>query len=74
MTRSNSSDVAPDTDTAASADVATVRAEVAPLFQPLQVRSLRVANRIVMSPMTREFSPSGVPGPDVVAYTVHVWK
>ena len=34
----------------------------------LQVRCLRVANRIVMAPMTREFSPGGVPGQDVVAY------
>ena len=41
---------------------------VAPLFQPLSVRGLRLANRIVMSPMTREFSPNGVPGEDVVAY------
>ena len=41
---------------------------VEPLFRPLAVRSLRLANRIVMSPMTREFSPGGVPGDDVVAY------
>ena len=58
MTRSNSSDVAPDTDTRS---LDTRRGPCARkwrrLFQPLQVRSLRVANRIVMSPMTREFSP-----------------
>jgi 2,4-dienoyl-CoA reductase-like NADH-dependent reductase (Old Yellow Enzyme family) len=41
---------------------------VEPLFAPLPVRSLRLANRIVMSPMTRGFSPGGVPGPDVAAY------
>jgi 2,4-dienoyl-CoA reductase-like NADH-dependent reductase (Old Yellow Enzyme family) len=41
---------------------------VAPLFAPLQVRSLRLKNRIVMSPMTRGFSPGGVPGEDVAAY------
>ncbi len=41
---------------------------VAPLFQPLQVRGLALANRVVMAPMTREFSPDGVPGDDVVAY------
>lgn len=41
---------------------------VAPLFQPLQVRGLALANRVVMAPMTREFSPGGVPGDDVVAY------
>ncbi|PQP15903.1 NADH:flavin oxidoreductase [Rhodococcus opacus] len=38
------------------------------LFEPLQVRSLALPNRIVMSPMTREHSPGGVPGADVVAY------
>jgi len=39
-----------------------------PLFEPLQLRSLRLANRLVMSPMTRQASPGGVPGPDVAAY------
>lgn len=39
-----------------------------PLFQPFKLRSLTVENRIVMSPMTREFSPAGVPGTDVAAY------
>lgn len=39
-----------------------------PLFAPLQIRSLALPNRIVMSPMTREHSPDGVPGPDVAAY------
>lgn len=38
------------------------------LFEPLQVRSLALPNRIVMSPMTREHSPGGVPGADVAAY------
>jgi 2,4-dienoyl-CoA reductase-like NADH-dependent reductase (Old Yellow Enzyme family) len=66
-TPDNSNDAAVNA-AATLANVETVRAEVAPLFQPLQIRSLRVANRIVMSPMTREFSPSGIPGPDVVAY------
>jgi len=41
---------------------------VAPLFQPLQVRSLTLRNRIVMSAMTRRFSPGGIPGDDVAAY------
>ena len=41
---------------------------VAPLFQPVSIRSLSLPNRIVMSPMTREFSPDGVPTEDVVAY------
>src|SRR5581483_4963693 len=42
--------------------------QVEPLFTPLTVRGLTLRNRIVMSPMTRNFSPQGVPGPDVAAY------
>ncbi len=38
------------------------------LFQPFALKSLRLANRIAMAPMTRSFSPDGVPGDDVVAY------
>lgn len=38
------------------------------LLQPLAIRSLRLPNRIVMAPMTRSFSPQGVPGEDVAAY------
>jgi len=38
------------------------------LFAPLQVGPVRLANRIVMAPMTRNFSPGGVPGADVAAY------
>jgi 2,4-dienoyl-CoA reductase-like NADH-dependent reductase (Old Yellow Enzyme family) len=38
------------------------------LFQPFRVKSLTVKNRIVMAPMTRSFSPEGVPGEDVAAY------
>ena len=38
------------------------------LFEPLTVRSLEIANRIVMSPMTRSRSRAGVPGPDVAQY------
>lgn len=40
----------------------------APFFQPFQHKSLKLANRIVMAPMTRSFSPNGVPGADVAAY------
>jgi 2,4-dienoyl-CoA reductase-like NADH-dependent reductase (Old Yellow Enzyme family) len=40
----------------------------APLFTPFQLGSLTLPNRIVMAPMTRSFSPGGVPGPDVAAY------
>lgn len=32
------------------------------LFRPLSIRSLELANRIVMPAMTRLFAPSGVPG------------
>ena len=45
-----------------------VAIDVEPLFQPLQIRGLALANRIVMAPMTRNFSPAGVPGADVAAY------
>jgi 2,4-dienoyl-CoA reductase-like NADH-dependent reductase (Old Yellow Enzyme family) len=41
---------------------------VAPLFTPFTIRNLTLPNRIVMAPMTRAFSPGGVPGPDVAAY------
>ena len=39
-----------------------------PLFKPFSVGKLKLANRIVMAPMTRSFSPGGVPGADVAAY------
>jgi 2,4-dienoyl-CoA reductase-like NADH-dependent reductase (Old Yellow Enzyme family) len=38
------------------------------LFTPFAIRQLKLANRIVMAPMTRSFSPGGIPGPDVAAY------
>ncbi|MEW2221965.1 NADH:flavin oxidoreductase [Streptomyces sp. NPDC006990] len=38
------------------------------LSRPFGVRGLHVPNRIVMAPMTRQFSPGGVPGPDVAQY------
>ena len=38
------------------------------LFTPFTLKSLTLQNRVVMAPMTREFSPDGVPGPDVAAY------
>ena len=38
------------------------------LFQPFQLRSLALKNRIVMAPMTRSFSPQGIPGENVAAY------
>ena len=33
----------------------------ASLFQPFTCKSLHLPNRIVMAPMTRSFSPGGVP-------------
>src|ERR1700728_202686 len=38
------------------------------LFTPFTIKQLTLANRIVMAPMTRSFSPGGVPGADVAAY------
>lgn len=38
------------------------------LFEPLQIRGVTLRNRIVMSPMTRGFSPGGVPTDAVAAY------
>lgn len=38
------------------------------LFQPFEHKSLRLTNRIVMAPMTRCFSPNGIPTADVAAY------
>ena len=38
------------------------------LFQPITIKSLTLKNRIVMAPMTRSFSPDGVPTAEVAAY------
>ena len=38
------------------------------LFSPFKLKSLDIKNRIVMAPMTRSFSPNGVPTPEVAAY------
>jgi 2,4-dienoyl-CoA reductase-like NADH-dependent reductase (Old Yellow Enzyme family) len=38
------------------------------LSRPLGLNGLTLPNRIVMAPMTRRFSPDGVPGEDVAAY------
>ncbi|WJY13344.1 NADH:flavin oxidoreductase [Pectobacteriaceae bacterium CE90] len=38
------------------------------LFRPFKLKSLELKNRIVMAPMTRTFSPNGVPGDNVAAY------
>ena len=38
------------------------------LFTPFECKSLKLANRVLMAPMSRYFSPAGVPGDDVAAY------
>lgn len=38
------------------------------LFSPYRLNELRLPNRIVMAPMTRSFSPEGIPTADVAAY------
>jgi 2,4-dienoyl-CoA reductase-like NADH-dependent reductase (Old Yellow Enzyme family) len=38
------------------------------LFRPFQVKTLKLPNRIVMAPMTRSFSPKGVPTTQVADY------
>jgi 2,4-dienoyl-CoA reductase-like NADH-dependent reductase (Old Yellow Enzyme family) len=42
--------------------------DLSPLFEPLTVRGVTLRNRVVMSPMTRYFSPGGIPTDDVAAY------
>ncbi len=38
------------------------------LFEPFNLASLSLPNRIVMAPMTRSFSPGHIPGEDVAGY------
>ena len=38
------------------------------LFQPFSSDKLTLKNRVIMAPMTRNFSPNYIPGDDVVAY------
>jgi 2,4-dienoyl-CoA reductase-like NADH-dependent reductase (Old Yellow Enzyme family) len=45
-----------------------MRGDLAPLFSEFTYGPLTLANRFVMSPMTRNFSPDGVPGDNVAAY------
>ncbi|MFE2278862.1 NADH:flavin oxidoreductase [Streptomyces sp. NPDC059454] len=46
----------------------TVARAAAVLSRPATINGLTVPNRIAMAPMTRMFSPGGVPGEDVVSY------
>ncbi|MFE1749501.1 NADH:flavin oxidoreductase [Streptomyces anandii] len=50
----------------ASESAASRAAQV--LSRPVTLNGLTVPNRIVMAPMTRMFSPGGVPGEDVLSY------
>jgi 2,4-dienoyl-CoA reductase-like NADH-dependent reductase (Old Yellow Enzyme family) len=38
------------------------------LISAVSVAGLKLRNRLVMAPMTRQFSPGGIPGDDVAAY------
>lgn len=49
-----------------TASAASRAAEI--LSRPISLNGLTVPNRIVMAPMTRMFSPGGVPGDDVQSY------
>ncbi|MCL7425178.1 NADH:flavin oxidoreductase [Streptomyces sp. YS415] len=52
--------------TVAASEAASRAAEI--LSRPTSINGLTVPNRIVMAPMTRMFSPGGVPGEDVASY------
>lgn len=45
-----------------------MRALLAPLFEPLTIRRVELRNRLVMAPMTRGFSPHGIPDRAVAGY------
>lgn len=49
-------------------DTATKTQETAGLFTPIEVKSLKLRNRFAMAPMTRAFSPGGVPRENVAEY------
>ncbi len=38
------------------------------LFQPFDIKTTHLRNRFIMAPMTRNFSPKGIPGENVSAY------
>ncbi|RRJ62086.1 NADH:flavin oxidoreductase [Paenibacillus oralis] len=44
------------------------QSKAAALFKPFEGGHLKLDNRIVMAPMTRSFSPDGIPGPNVAGY------
>jgi 2,4-dienoyl-CoA reductase-like NADH-dependent reductase (Old Yellow Enzyme family) len=52
--------------TATASDSASRAAQI--LARPTSINGLTLSNRIVMAPMTRNFSPDGIPGADVASY------
>ncbi|MFI1165921.1 NADH:flavin oxidoreductase [Streptomyces sp. NPDC020801] len=52
--------------TATASESASRAAQI--LSRPVTLNGLTVPNRIVMAPMTRMFSPGGIPGEDVLSY------
>lgn len=46
----------------------TQNASLAALLSPFESPKLQLKNRVLMAPMTRQFSPDGVPGQNVVDY------
>ncbi|MFE0800692.1 NADH:flavin oxidoreductase [Streptomyces sp. NPDC058812] len=52
--------------TVTAPDAASRAAQI--LARPATINGLTVPNRIAMAPMTRMFSPGGIPGDDVVSY------
>jgi len=49
-------------------NASAVHPSIQPLFTPFTIGKLTLPNRIVMAPMTRTFSPNGMPGADVAQY------
>ncbi|MBB4614240.1 oxidoreductase [Novosphingobium taihuense] len=45
-----------------------LNSDLSPLFEPLTIRGMTIANRFTMAPMTRSFCPDNLPGDDVVDY------
>jgi 2,4-dienoyl-CoA reductase-like NADH-dependent reductase (Old Yellow Enzyme family) len=45
-----------------------VQTDTSVLFEPVRIGRLDLKNRILMAPMTRYFSPNGIPGSEVAEY------
>lgn len=56
------------TETATTPAAASASRAARILSRPVKLNGLTVPNRIVMAPMTRAFSPGGVPGENVASY------